>query len=102
MTKKNYILDTSVYLSDAMSIYSFKNNDIIIPLKVLEEIDRHKGRQDGVGTNARQIIRILDSLRSQGNLNKGVKLGKATHMPDLLNQSLYQKIMTLPSRIIKL
>jgi len=76
MTKKNYILDTSVYLSDAMSIYSFKNNDIIIPLKVLEEIDRHKGRQDGVGTNARQIIRILDSLRSQGNLNKGVKLGK--------------------------
>ena len=70
MAKKNYILDTSVYLTDADAIYAYGNNDIIIPLKVLEEIDKHKKRQDGVGTNARRIIRTLDELRSKGNLKK--------------------------------
>ena len=48
MAKKTYLLDTSVYLTNADSIYSYANNDIIIPLKVLEEIDKHKKRQDGV------------------------------------------------------
>jgi len=74
MAKKNYILDTSVYLTDADAIYAYGNNDIIIPLKVLEEIDKHKKRQDGVGTNARRIIRTLDELRSKGNLKKGVRI----------------------------
>ena len=74
--KKKYVLDTNVYLTNAKSIFEFKNNDIIIPLKVLDEIDKHKKRQDGVGLNARSIIRILDSLRVKGNLHKGVRLGK--------------------------
>ena len=55
--KKNYVLDTSVYLTDADSIRAFKNNEIVIPLKVLEEIDKHKKRQDGVGLKARMVIR---------------------------------------------
>ncbi len=42
MAKKNYVLDTSVYLTDAGSIYKFENHDIFIPLKVLEEVDGHK------------------------------------------------------------
>tara|TARA_R110000765_G_scaffold13496_1_gene40355 strand:- start:75 stop:1397 length:1323 start_codon:yes stop_codon:yes gene_type:complete len=74
--KKTFILDTSVYLTDADSINAFKNNDIVIPLKVLEEIDKHKKRQDGVGLNARKTIRTLDELRSRGSLQKGVRLGK--------------------------
>ena len=76
MAKKTYVLDTSVYLTDANSIHSFENNDIIIPLKVLEEIDKHKTRQDGVGAHARKIIRIFDELREKGSLYKGVRLGK--------------------------
>lgn len=76
MSKKIYVIDTNVFLSDSNSIFSFKNNDIIVPLKVLEEIDAHKKRQDGVGANARQIIRVLDRLRQTGNLKDGVKLGK--------------------------
>ena len=78
-TKKRniiFIIDTSVFLSDAMCIYKFQNNDIFIPLKVLEEIDKHKKRQDSVGINARKIIRILDELRAKGNLQKGIRLGK--------------------------
>ena len=76
MAKKIYVLDTSVYLTDSNSFLSYGNNDIIIPLKVLEEIDNHKKRQDSVGANARETIRKLDSLREQGSLYKGVRLGK--------------------------
>jgi len=74
--KKIYVLDTSIFLTNSSSIFSYGNNDIVIPLKVLEEIDNHKKRQDGVGVNARNIIRILDSFREKGNLHKGVRLGK--------------------------
>ena len=76
MRKKNYVIDTSVYLTDSESIKSFGNNDIIIPLKVLEEIDCHKKRQDNVGANARRIIRFLDNLCQKGDLSKGVRIGK--------------------------
>ena len=76
MAKKTYVLDTSVYLTDADCIKSFKNNDIVIPLKVLEEIDKHKKRQDSVGSQARAIIRKLDELRSKGSLSKGVRIEK--------------------------
>ena len=74
--KKNYLLDTSVCLTDSESIFKFDNHDIFLPLKVLEEIDKHKKRQDSVGINARKIIRSLDELRAKGNLQKGVRLGK--------------------------
>ena len=74
--KKTYILDTNVFLTNANSVYEFKNNDIIVPLKVLDEIDKHKKRQDGVGLNARSIIRILDDLRAKGNLHKGVRINR--------------------------
>ena len=74
--KKTYILDTNVFLTNAKCIFEFKNNDIVIPLKVLDEIDKHKKRQDGVGLQTRSTIRILDDLRSKGNLHKGVRLGR--------------------------
>jgi PhoH-like ATPase len=76
MSKKIYVIDTNVFLSDHNAIQAFKGNDIVIPLKVLEEIDKHKKRQDVVGANARQTIRVLDGLREGGNLHDGVKIGK--------------------------
>jgi PhoH-like ATPase len=75
MAKKIYVLDTNVLLSDFNALYAFKSNDVVIPLKVLEEIDKHKKRQDGVGANARQVIRELDKLREKGSLVEGSKLG---------------------------
>jgi PhoH-like ATPase len=74
--KKTYVLDTSVYLTNAECIYAFKNNDIHVPLKVFEEIDKHKKRQDAVGFQARKIIRIWDELRASGSLDKGVRIRK--------------------------
>ena len=72
--KKIYVLDTSVYLTNADAIYAFKNHDIYVPLKVFEEIDKHKKRQDLVGAQARKIIRIWDELRSKGSLKEGVEI----------------------------
>jgi len=76
MAKKTYVLDTSACLSDADCVHNYANNDIVIPIKVLEEIDNHKKRQDGVGVNARTIIRTFDELRTKGKLHQGVRLGK--------------------------
>ena len=75
MYPKTYVIDTSVYLTDHTSINNFGKSDIIVPLKVLEEIDKHKKRQDSVGNNARSIIRTFDSLREKGSLQDGVSLG---------------------------
>ena len=74
--KKIYVLDTSVYLTNAECIYAFENNDIHVPLKVFEEIDKHKKRQDAVGAQARKIIRIWDDLRAKGSIDKGVRIRK--------------------------
>jgi len=76
MAKKNFIIDTNVFLSDSECFTKFDNNDIFIPIKVLEELDKHKKRQDSVGFHARQSIKKLDALRDRGSLSKGVRLGK--------------------------
>ena len=75
MSKRKYVIDTSVFLTDHNSIIKFGSHDIIIPLKVLEEIDKHKKRQDSVGSNARNIVRFLDKIREKGTLHEGVSLG---------------------------
>lgn len=76
MTKKIYVLDTSVYLTNANSLYEFGKSDILVPLKVLEEIDKHKKRKDEAGKNARLFIDILDKLREKGSLKRGVRIVK--------------------------
>ena len=65
-------MDTNVLLTDSNAISNFENADIAIPLKVLDEIDKHKKRQDSVGMHARSIIRKLDELREKGNLFEGI------------------------------
>jgi len=76
MAKKFYVLDTSVYLTDYQAVYSYGNNDVVIPLVVLEELDNCKKRLNGVGVNARSIIRIFDELRARGSFQKGIRIRK--------------------------
>ncbi len=71
---KIYVLDTNVLLQDPNAIYSFQDNEIIIPAVVLEEIDSKKRYMDEIGRNARYVSRLMDSLRSQGKLHEGVSL----------------------------
>ncbi|NBP02926.1 MAG: PhoH family protein, partial [Proteobacteria bacterium] len=70
---KTYVLDTNVLLSDPDSIHSFEDNDLLIPILVLEELDKHKTRNDDVGRNARQVSRMLDSMRNESSFHDGVK-----------------------------
>ena len=71
---KNYILDTNVLLHDPQSLFSFKDNNVLIPIEVIEEVDRFKRESSELGQNARAVSRTLDSLRTQGHLSEGVKL----------------------------
>jgi len=69
---KTYVLDTNVLLHSAKSMEAFQENDVVIPMAVIEELDKFKKNQDELGRNARQAIRRLDELRERGNLRKGV------------------------------
>lgn len=75
MKKSLCILDTNVLLNDPYALYAFHENDVTIPIAVIEEIDAMKSRNDSVGFNARLTSRLLDNLRKQGRLDKGVELG---------------------------
>ena len=72
--RKIFIIDTSVLLYDRNSIHSFPDNDVLIPLVVLDELDRFKDKKGLVGENARYINRYLDNLRTQGSLHQGIEL----------------------------
>lgn len=72
--KKTYILDTNVLLSDPNCFNNFQDNDVILPILVLEELDKHKGRSDEVGRAAREVNRILDKISESGSLKDGVTL----------------------------
>jgi PhoH-like ATPase len=87
MAKKNIVIDTSVFLTDSQCIYKFDNNDIFVPLKVLEEIDKHKKRQDSAGFHARNAIKTFDLLRTRGSLVKGVRLDKGKGMVRVIRAS---------------
>lgn len=71
---KTYVLDTNVLLHDPQALFRFEDNNVILPLTVVEEIDRFKKEQSETGRNARQISRIIDGFRNQGRLFDGVEL----------------------------
>lgn len=71
---KTFVLDTNVLLHNAESIESFADNGVVIPMAVIEELDKFKGNNDELGRNARQVIRRLDTLRRKGSLKNGVPL----------------------------
>jgi PhoH-like ATPase len=95
--KKNFILDTNVLIHDPNAIYNFSDNRVIIPIYVIEEIDKLKRAEGEKGRNARVTARLLDNLRKNGNLNNGVKLdnngtlivetkGSLTSLPEFLRE----------------
>ncbi len=72
--RKAFILDTNVLLYDPQAVQKFGANDVIIPITVIEEIDRFKREMSENGRNARQFSRLMDTLRKEGSLSQGVKL----------------------------
>jgi PhoH-like ATPase len=71
---KNYILDTNVVLHDPDSLLNFADNHVLIPIEVIEGIDRFKRESSELGQNARAVSRMLDGFRGEGSLSEGVSL----------------------------
>ncbi|QWV99496.1 PhoH family protein [Geomonas nitrogeniifigens] len=72
--KKIYVLDTNVLLYDPQALTKFEDNSIIIPITVIEEIDRFKKDMNETGRNARQVSRLMDAFRKEGSLSQGLAL----------------------------
>lgn len=71
---KTFIIDTNIFIHKHDAISSFRDNEVVIPLTVLEELDRLKSYSDERGRNAREAIRYLDGITKHGDINKGVKM----------------------------
>lgn len=74
--KKNFVLDTNVILHDSSCIFEFGNNDIYIPITVLEELDRFKKGNESLNFHAREFVRSLDELIDQPTLKQGARIRK--------------------------
>jgi len=72
--RKNFILDTNVLLHDPRALFHFEDNQVVIPIYVIEEIDQFKRDLSELGRNARQVARYLDQFRTEGRIAEGVKL----------------------------
>lgn len=91
--KKTFVLDTNVLLHDPKAIYRFEENDVILPIAIIEELDRFKKSLDETGRNARQVSRTLDKLRGQGSLIEGIPLeGDGTVKVSLCHQETLESL----------
>ncbi|WP_203362188.1 PhoH family protein [Bacillus sp. REN10] len=92
---KIYVLDTNVLLQDPYAIFSFKENEIVIPAVVLEELDSKKRYMDEIGRNARLVSKIIDKLRETGKLHQGVPLDNGGSLRIELNHRSFQKLQDI-------
>lgn len=73
--RKNYVLDTNVLIQSPNALEAFEENQIVIPMVVVEELDKLKNAEGEKGRNVRESIRLLEMLRQKGDLCQGVELG---------------------------
>lgn len=74
--KKTYVIDTNVLIQAPYALDCFEDNNLVLPLVVVEELDGLKKAEGEKGSNARTAVRILESYRLRGNLLEGVSLEK--------------------------
>jgi PhoH-like ATPase len=106
LAKHIYIIDTCVLLHDPLALYKFNDNDIYIPLAVIDDLDDIKTRKENVGWSARQVFRNLENYSLQ-DLLKGVKINEQggrlfvynTESPlqKMKDQTLLKFILTMQS-----
>lgn len=96
---KTYVLDTNVLLHDPQSIFKFEDNNLAIPVEVLEELDAIKGEQSTErGRNARRVHRILQELLPDSHsMNEGVKLPTGGTLSIIINRYLVENNWSSPA-----
>jgi PhoH-like ATPase len=75
-SNKMFIIDTNVILHDFRCIYKFEENDVVIPIVVLEELDHLKKGSDLISFNAREFTREMNEIAGNNLFSKGISLGK--------------------------
>lgn len=85
MSSKTFVLDTNILLHNPNALYSFDDNKVVIPIFVIEELDRFKKSPDEKGRNARWIAREIDQLRGKGILREGAALSNGGKLQILLD-----------------
>ena len=93
--KKNFVLDTNVILHDYKCIENFEENDIYLPIVVLEELDKFKKGSDQINYNAREFVRELDLLTSNDLFLKGASLGPGKGTLYVVTGDKYQEKIAL-------
>ena len=96
-TKKNFVLDTNVILHDYNCLKNFQENDIYLPLVVLEELDKFKKGNEQINFNAREFVRELDVLTSDEQ-----RLLEKLMQPSIVIRLLIMILHTCGSMIILL
>ena len=98
--KKNFVLDTNVILHDYKCLHNFEENDIYIPIVVLEELDHFKKGNEQINFNAREFARELDLIADDTLFKKGANLGEGKgklfiltggEYPDVISKSFLEK-----------
>lgn len=97
MVHKTFVIDTNVLLYDPESITKFPRNHVVVPVTVLEELDKMKRLPNELGKNSRAVIRFLDALKTigKGNLHNGVKLDNGSTVRIQLEMKLDSKNFAL-------
>jgi PhoH-like ATPase len=93
--RKIYVLDTNVLLQDPNSIFSFEENEVIIPAVVLEEVDSKKRYMDEIGRNARQVSKLIDQLRESGKLHEKIPLPNGGSLRIELNHRSFHQLQEI-------
>ncbi|MEW4218019.1 PhoH family protein [Rossellomorea marisflavi] len=92
---KIYVLDTNVLLQDPQAIFSFQDNEVVIPAVVLEEVDSKKRYMDEVGRNARHVSKLIDQLRQNGKLHEKIPLYTGGSLRIELNHRSFQQLQDI-------
>lgn len=92
--KKNFVLDTNVILHDYRCIFNFEENDVYIPMVVLEELDHFKKGNEQINFNAREFSRELDLLANEQLFKKGVEIGEGMGRLYIMTNMEYPSTMS--------
>ncbi|MGM0919868.1 MAG: PhoH family protein [Bacillota bacterium] len=92
---KIYVLDTNVLLQDPNSIFSFEENEVVIPAVVLEEVDSKKRYMDEIGRNARHVSKLIDGLRLIGKLHEKIPLPSGGFLRIELNHRSFHELQEI-------
>ena len=93
--KKVFVLDTNVILHDESCIHQFEEHDVVIPITVIEELDKFKKGKDIINVNAREFLRSLDSITGQKIFDRGVSLGpKKGNISICLEKERHERLRT--------